>query len=153
MNRTYTLERGARLYHATDAKERYELEEDPEGPFWVSDDERVAQKFLAMKVGRGGGLPRILVYEAEDDAELLLWQSWSDMEAFFESEAEDAEYMTPPQMAEVVCDAGFDGWIVPANYPEGADIMLCDPALRLADVVVVEDPKRGFRGLDWPLER
>ena len=43
--------------------------------------------------------------------------------------------------AEIVCDARLNGWIIPNNYPDGADIMLCRPEdwLEFIDVAKLED--------------
>jgi len=57
-------------------------------------------------------------------------------------------------VAREVCDAGFDGWVVPGNYAMnegGDDIMLCHPGdhLELAGVEWI-DPRP--KGKDWKLE-
>lgn len=116
---TQKLTRGTQLYHGTSADEDFSI---PNGPAWFSDAEAVAHNFQRWHTGPR---PRILQFWVADRPELLLIRSQTDFDAF-EDEHEELPN-DPAEMAETVCRAGYDGWIIPNNYPEGADILLCRP--------------------------
>ena len=119
------LPKGTVLYHGTSIKDRFY---DPIGPFWVSDSEEVASVF-AKKDRSGGGKPRIYVFELAGDIELLWWESKADIEAWFEERGdEESADMSPQELADAVCNEGYDGWIIPHNYTVGGDIMICEPS-------------------------
>ena len=124
--RVHTIVRGTELFHGTSSPERFEKDGTFEGPGWVSDDIRVAREFV-----RGEGpAARVITFRAARDIELIEWRTGYEIEAFLApTHGEDAFYdMDMAEIAEAVCDAGYEGWIIPNNYPEGADILLCDPA-------------------------
>lgn len=119
--RTRKLDCGTRLYHGTSAPEDFSI---PRGPAWFSDATAVANRFQRWHEW-SPSRPRTLVFSVSESPELLLLQSRDDFDAF-EDEHEELPN-DPAEMAEAVCRAGYDGWIIPDNYPEGADIMLCRP--------------------------
>lgn len=121
----WIIPEGTSLFHGTSADERFEEDDLFEGPGWVSDDIRVARKFVGWPTVSS----RIIAFYTTRDIELIEWCSKNDIEAFVESqryELDDAS--SSYELAEIVASAGYEGWIIPNNYPEGVDIMLCDPA-------------------------
>lgn len=119
------LKKGTTLYHGTQAVEDFEI---PDGPAWFSDGEDVSREFVTWN--EAGGRPRILVYEVTTSITgLVLINNAQDMkqlvrELFGE---DDDGYCGIQELAEAVCDAGYNGWHTPWNYPSGSDTMLCDP--------------------------
>jgi hypothetical protein len=118
---TRKLDRGALLYHGTSAPADFAF---PDGPAWFSDARAVADEFQSRHAW-SPSRPRTLVFSVSESPELLLVNSRADFDAF-EDEHEELPN-DPVESAEVVCRAGYDGWIIPDNYPEGADIMICRP--------------------------
>ncbi len=125
---TYRLPAGTLLYHGTDA-DFDERRETLHGPLWVSDSESVAEQFSSRN-GQDGP-SRVITFETADD--LHLWHI-TGRDTFDEFEEHTGFDMcgSSGEMAEAVCDhLGLDGWIIPNNYMDGADIMLCsDRVLR-----------------------
>ncbi len=134
---TQKLARGARLYHGTSVDEDFSI---PNGPAWFSDAEDVAEYFQTWHTGPR---PRILPFWVSDSPKLLLVHSDADFRAFEDEHDEELSGCGSGEMAEIVCRAGYDGWIIPNNYPEGADIMLCDPERWLT--TEAPTPRRGRR--------
>ncbi|RLB39820.1 MAG: hypothetical protein DRH30_09260 [Deltaproteobacteria bacterium] len=126
----FEMPEGTRLYHGTSAED--DFSDDIDGPFWVSDGVGVAKKFIGIR----GPRPRVMVFEAESDIQLVDWSSLDAIQTFVEryTGGEFDEY-SAHELSEIVCEAGYDGWAIPNNYPEGADIMLCDP---MSSLVYVE---------------
>jgi hypothetical protein len=118
------LEPGDVLFHGTSSEEPFEADQEtPDGPAWFTESEAVAQRFTDWS---GGPRPRILAYRVLAKPRLLLWETDADI-----GKVIDEDYISEydnRELAEAVCDAGYDGWTCPNNYPEGgADIMLCAP--------------------------
>ena len=117
-----TLPVGTRLYHGTAYEIPFEFEDDLEGPMWFSTAMAVADRFAAWR----GYLQRRLLFRLVAEPYLLYVE---DGNTFHEI----AEYLAIPlydsveDLLEVTERAGFDGWIIPDNYPEGDDIMLLEP--------------------------
>jgi hypothetical protein len=121
--RVVPLEKGMTVYHATSAEE--EEFTDLNGPGWVSNS-RDAVEFFKDWSGKEGRT-RVLIYEVvvvPDLLEINNSQELQDLTEFFGYPGG----MGSLSLAEEVCNAGYDGWIIPENYGyEQADIMLCDP--------------------------
>ncbi len=117
---------GTRVYHGTSSPTRFQA---LEGPGWVSRDRRVAVAFVAR---HPGPRPRILVYEVARRQRLRVFKDGAAIDRFMRSRAvilEEGDDYSVEEIVEEVCGAGYDGWLIPGNYPDGGDdIMLCDPA-------------------------
>ena len=123
MTETYTLAAGTTVYHGTRSEEEFE---DLNGPAWVSQDRGVAEEFVEWH--DAGGAPRILEFKTVNDLTLALFESSQDIEDFVEGVLGEPDgYMSPMELAEMVCDEGYDGWIIPNNYGSSDDTMLCNP--------------------------
>ena len=108
-----TLPIGTILHHGTDAE--FDPEDDELiAPAWFSTSLSVATHFA-----KGG---RIYLYEVTAPIRLPVIKSRSDRARFFElfniddGGAED--------IADSMAQSGLPGWIIPANYRDGDDIML-----------------------------
>lgn len=116
---------GETLYHGTASEEEFEHDSDaPDGPAWFSDSASVARRFSRWHY-RPGSSPRVLLYRVTQDPELFVWEYEAQMDELL---GENWRDMAVPELADAICDAGYDGWIIPHNYPDGADIMLCEPS-------------------------
>jgi len=136
MTNTYALPAGTTVYHGTNSEEEFE---ELDGPAWVSQERRVASQF----VGRHrGGVPRILVFKTTSDLDLVLFESGQDISYFIESVmGYPDDSLSPIDLAHLVCDHGYDGWIVPNNYYESSDdTMLCNPENVLELIGIEEVP-------------
>lgn len=134
---TRTLAAGTRMFHGTDGA-------DPPDWFgfaWFSDDPRVARVFA-------GADGTIYEYVLTDDVDLLLLTSADEIVDSISKisglDPDDIESMASSELADEVCSAGYDGWIIPKNYPEGDDILLCDPGEQV-EVVRATNPVRERR--------
>lgn len=47
------------------------------------------------------------------------------------------ELVDGPEIAAACCEAGYNGWHMPTNYPDGSDTLICEPD-RFLDLVRVE---------------
>jgi hypothetical protein len=113
---------GTLLYHGTQATEEFE---DLIGPAWLSDDKAVATRFTAWN--EEGGRHRVLVYKTTVAIDrLVMIRTPQDMARLIRAVHAD-EYDGPPEIADAACDAGYNGWHIPNNYPSGSDTMLCEP--------------------------
>lgn len=121
MAKRVSLRRGTRLYHGTQAEDTFGV---PTGAAWFSNDREVAQHFADWK-NEFGGRPRVKSYRVARAASLVRFADRDDLEKWFERRG--ARPGDSEGMAYDVCRAGYDGWIVPDNYPTGDDIMLCSP--------------------------
>ncbi len=126
---TWTLKAGTPLYHGTSDAEFDPVSDGIEAGFWVSDSEQVARRF-AQNLGatlprRGSGDPPVVhVFVLTRDVALPSISSASAMRAF--SEDHDLDRSGVEGIRESMTAAGLPGWIIPSNYPEGADILLMD---------------------------
>lgn len=112
------------VFHGTSSEEHFEEEGDgtPEGPAWVSEGLDVAKWF---ETWLDGPSPRVIAYRVYREPQLFLWETNEDIEAIIGED--NFNYMWSNEIADEICALGYDGWIIPDNYPEGADIMLCNP--------------------------
>lgn len=113
------LKKGTVLYHGTSSEHEFDM---PDAPAWFSEAPEVAWYFARRS---GEGEPRVLKYRVVKAVQLALIRGRADMDRFRELIGE--HYGEPQEMAELTCRAGFDGWCIPNNYPEGSDTLLCDP--------------------------
>lgn len=112
------------VFHGTSSEARFEEEGDgtPEGPAWVSEGLGVAKWFESWM---DGPVPRVIAYRVYREPQLFLWVTNEDLEEALE--ADDLNDWNPNELADEICALGYDGWIIPDNYPDGADILLCNP--------------------------
>lgn len=125
------LRRGTLVYHGTATENEFDV---LNGPAWVSDSFGVARHFA----NRGASRSRVVVFRVQTVPRLAMianareWASfvaWATGACYARDDFDDDVEYGPYEIAEMVCDNGIvDGWIIPANYPEGADIMLCNPS-------------------------
>ncbi len=131
---TFTLKRGTTVYHGTDSEDFDERADELQTPFWVSDSPEVAKYFGTGY--QGGNKPRILTYTMTDDVNLIVIRDSEDINEIHELAGSSGD---PRELADFVCSRlGYGGWIIPDNYPEGADIMLCHTDIQLQDVTPIE---------------
>ena len=110
---------GTDLYHGTSSK-GFRI---PRGPAFFSDTRSVATYFTTWHEGKH---KRILRFEVQYEIpNLALIESKRD----FDDLAEEAgmEARGTEELVDLIRVSGFDGWIVPNNYPDGADIMILEP--------------------------
>ena len=124
--------RGRTLYHGTSAVERFERGGcTPDGPAWFSNGHKVAEWFA---IWHDGEHPRILTYHVTTPPNLFVWSDRGVGKLL-----EDAGWAVPGEGIDVLeemnyqdiipllCARGYDGWIIKDNYPDGHDIVLCEP--------------------------
>lgn len=124
------------LYHGTSSKESFEDDgETPDGPAWFSDGRAVAERFSTWHPGPN---PRVIAYRVIDEPNLKIITYDGDM---IDLVGEDRFYdgLEVEDLIDAVQDAGYDGWFMPENYPEGADIMILYPSDFL-EVIRRENP-------------
>ena len=126
---------GTRFYHGTSSPV---FEDTPDGPAWFSTAPSVADWFVTYhEWGDDGGPKRILTYEVIDEPKLFVIATRDDMDDL----AIMHGYPVPADtesVIEAVRAAGYDGWIIPDNYPDGDDIMLLEPSEWLAQIETEE---------------
>jgi len=116
------LPAGTDLYHGTSSPKSFLI---PRGPAFFSDTYSVAKNFVSWHRGRN---PRVLRFEVtEEIPRLVLIESKADFDALAEEKGVESAVDTQSRV-DLVRYAGYDGWIIPNNYPDGADIMILDPA-------------------------
>ncbi len=116
----YHLHSGTVVYHGT-SLEFDETYEALDAPFWVSDSMTVAEEFVTWNEGNH---PRVITYKTAQDMRLVLINDRNDILEL--GERFGIDMYSPQDMASDVCSMlPGDGWIIPYNYPSGADIMLC----------------------------
>lgn len=121
MPETRSLPVGTDLFHGTGAK-GFVI---PRGPAFFSDTYSVARTFALWRQSKK---PRVLQFEVTDEIpKLLLIESTEDFDKLAEEQGMDPVPDTEGRIR-MVCNARYDGWIIPNNYPDGADIMVCEPA-------------------------
>lgn len=131
-----TLAAGTVLYHGTSSSDFDEQEDGLDGPAWLSDSAVVAERF-ALRNQSEGCRPRVLSFVLEEDVELHLIQSAADLSMM--SEEHGISFDGVEEMRDTVIDSGIPGWVIPNNYPEGADILMANTgALRHESTRVME---------------
>ena len=123
---TTILKAGMILYHGTQSPD---FTTNLDFPAWVSNHPAVAQTFVGWHGVSANPKPRVMQYKLDYDVTVILFRTANDMEQFKASRGYEDEPMDPTELAQLVCSAGYGGWIIPDNYPQGADIMLCHPCL------------------------
>lgn len=112
---------GTEIFHGTSAKGFLT----PRGPAFFGDTYSVAKNFTSWHRGEH---PRVLRFEVTQEIpRLALIETKEDFDRLAEDLGLEDRGDTESRV-EMVCGAGYDGWIIPNNYPDGADIMLCEPA-------------------------
>jgi len=123
---------GKTLYHGTSALEDFEHKGSgtPTGPAWFSDGIEVAEYFMGCGAGPR---PRMLEYRVVVQPDLFKFRNMKALaeliclsEDDYVSE-ENLENYEPGFFVEKICSIGYDGWIILDCYPEGADIVICEP--------------------------
>ena len=115
---------GVELYHGTNSCEEFDY---PDPPAWFSDGYEVA-KFFAdyhdTKCDDQEKYPirRIFTYITKYNLNLILINNSDDIDILNDYFGVCDHY----DLVDAICAAGFDGWNIPSNYPEGADIVLCN---------------------------
>lgn len=116
-----SLPAGTELFHGTSEK-GFLI---PRGPAFFGDTYSVARNFTSWHRGEH---PRVLRFEVtEEIPRLALIESQADFDRLAEEAGLELDHGTESRI-DLVCSHGFDGWIIPNNYPDGADIMLCEPS-------------------------
>lgn len=118
------LKRGETLYHGTGSTETFELPTWT-GFAWFSTSRSVADRFAKASAAGTGAEPRLLEYRVVEDVELLEFLDARDIERFLDELGLEAD--SAHDLAEIACDQGYAGWVIPQNYPDGDDVLLCDP--------------------------
>jgi hypothetical protein len=149
--RRVTLRKGLRVYHGTsvDPGGEWWKHDQPMPPFWVSEDEGVADWFQTWQESEEGeGLRRILIYElTRDIGDIVLISGPEEMDRWMRALGLDPEGWGAQEAAEATCGRA-GGWVIEGNYPSGHDIMLCDTSgLKLVDVIGAPEkpPNRGYK--------
>jgi len=111
------------LYHGTRAEDFEELE----GPAWVSTSEETARYFVDWHGDEGHA--RILTFRAKKKITgLARIDDEAAMRRFTRIVDPYEDTLTPTELSEVTCKAGYTGWDIPHNYGHGeSDTLLCDP--------------------------
>jgi len=124
------LVKGTLLYHGTKAPEDFDY---PDGPAWFSTARSVAEEFVSWHSWGDDAeeKSRVLVYRVvKRIPRLVLIDSREDMDDLvrrLDDGMGDLEFAGPTDLAEATCDAGWTGWHIPWNYPDGSDTMICEP--------------------------
>jgi len=117
---TYTLPAGTLVYHGTAVPVDFEELDDPA---WVSTSKSVADQF---KGWHGDDNPRVLTYRTRQDLNLTLIQSPEDLNELVLDLGLDPDPLDVDDLRYEFCaSTNTDGWIIPNNYPDGDDILLC----------------------------
>lgn len=124
MARTF-IAKGTELYHGTNSETIFEF---PEPPAWFTTSWEVAKYFSEYHSQEGK--PRIHLFRAQRRIQKILLieqtEEWKRlMEEMKEETGDPSE--DPRDLARRLCQQGLNGWIIPDNYPNGDDIMLCRP--------------------------
>lgn len=119
MLRKHTIPAGTILFHGTSDEDFFELEDSLNDGSWLSDSEQVAEYFAKRSSGNS---PRVIQYELTEDVEVFLIESKQDLGDL--SESHGIRFDSAEDMRDSALDAGIPGWIIPKNYPTGADILI-----------------------------
>jgi hypothetical protein len=134
-----TIPAGTILFHGTSSGDFDEDNDHLDGPAWLSDSEVVATRF-AQRNHAPGEKARVLHFVLEEDVELHLITGQHDLEDLAEEFGID--FGGVEEMRDSVSYSGIPGWVIPNNYPEGADILLVRTgALRLEKSVPLKPPE------------
>jgi hypothetical protein len=125
-------DRGDILYHGTAAVEAFEKKGRgvPMGPAWFSEGYGVAKYFMTWGAGPR---PRILTYRVVVRPNLFKFRNMESLAKLVGLPKEDyvsvenLENYDPGFWVERLCATKYDGWIIPDNYIDGSDIMICEP--------------------------
>lgn len=119
------ISHGTELYHGTNSETVYEF---PEPPAWFTTSWEVAKYFSTFHCQEGK--PRIHLFRARQRIPKLLRidtaKQFDDLMAVMKEKTGDLSE-DPRDLARSLCNKGFNGWIIPDNYSNGDDIMLCAP--------------------------
>lgn len=133
----FILPAGTTVYHGTGSVDFNERVEFLDTPYWVSDSQSVAEWFAERNGGAEDGYrPRVIEYKTTEDLKLLLIHGRETFDAIEEQYGISME--DPDEMADAVCRMGYEGWTIPDNYADGADIVICHWALSYVDTTPVE---------------
>lgn len=133
------LRAGTVLYHGTAEPDFDESDDGLDGPAWLSDSPLVAERFARRNASGSASRPRVLSYTLEVDVELHLIRSTVDIEML--AEEHGISFDGVEEMRDSVSDSGIPGWVIPNNYPEGADILIADTGvLRYVQTAVLDVP-------------
>lgn len=117
---TTSVPKNTVLYHGTASPEDFDI---PRGPAWFSNAEAVARSF--MRWHGQSERSRVIAYRTTSRVPNLLFIDGTDtMSRFVKSLDLSGD---PQELAEAVCDGGWNGWNIPSNYLEGSDLLLCEP--------------------------
>jgi hypothetical protein len=119
------LPAGTILYHGTDCPDYDEEHDRLDGPAWVTSSKTVAEHF-ARRPG-WGGTSRVITFELEESVDLPELNTRQDRDDL--EEQHNIRFDSAEDMRDSVQMAGIAGWIAPANYPDGDDIMLADTSV------------------------
>lgn len=155
--RTRTLRPGTRLYHGT-AGDFDERSERLIPPAWLSEVAAVARNFADW---RGKTNVRLIEYRVTEPIRLVVLPDKETMWEIGEEFGVDSGDVE--ELADWVSRQGYDGWIVPDNYPVegGSDIMIwaVDRLRHVSTTPVTESGSYGMAqqrideiagGSDWP---
>lgn len=115
------LPAGTLLYHGTDNDNFAEAGDALDGPAWLSNTEAVARHF-ASRTFRWGGTARVVVYRLTES--ILLPAAHSNHELGELAEEFQLNLCGVEGMRDSMQSSGLPGWWIPANYPDGDDILL-----------------------------
>lgn len=112
------LPEGIELFHGTWGRSSFKT---INGPAWFSDSFGVAERFAARYRD-----PKVLRFTVRKSVPRLV--EIGDFEEFIRSvDRSPRSEFDMRRFAKKICNGRFDGWVVPNYYPDGADIMLCNP--------------------------
>ena len=112
------------LFHGTSSTELFEkYDGTPDGPAWFSDTVAVADHF---KNWHKGPNPRVIKYRVVAEPNLCIIQYENAIRDLVGDDMFE-EGLEVEDLVDAVQDAGYDGWFMPDNYPDGADIMILYP--------------------------
>lgn len=124
MNSKTTLKAGTVLYHGTDSDAFQERVDALDGPSWLSSARSVASHFALNRSG-SGGLKRVISYRLARDVELCKIMSARGLQALAQEHGFSAG--SSESIRDGIAASGLPGWVIPDNYPDGDDILICDP--------------------------
>lgn len=154
--KTTTLKRGLLLYHGTSSPDFDERAGSLAFPAWFSEKERVARYFVNWH-GEPEPYPyneklpssaRIIVYKVSQPIKVLLIPDGETMDYIRDEMAMADDVET---LADWCCSNGYNGWVIPNNYPAegGSDIMLCrDEGLEYVETRGLNESEEDFDSKD-----